>query len=334
MNPTSGSVYGVVKSDYISAADISGGDTSYVLPRQLGSGSTRGTQTVGYGNVKIDGSNDQIVIGDTTNTNVLTLGSIFSTVNQTGVASSSINSTNGGFGFNLSTGTSATVNIGTNLGGTTGVNVAQGKDTISLGTTANGIGLNIIEGTTNTTLSLGTSPTKGLQMIFNDGSTNRLLIGQNQAGDEVVWVSAIGVDVTKANPNLPGQLIFNSSQDIFKIIKSDIADIPSASNIVGPFWSQTVSVSVAHNLGFVPAVVAFSFSNSIYEPFVSGTNTITSSIYTDSIGSKFFADSARMTTNVEVNSTTVVFSITYQDLAGNTYDAVPIKYYLLQETAS
>jgi len=38
-------------------------DISRVLPRQLSTGSTRGTQTVGYGNTKIDGSNNRITIG-------------------------------------------------------------------------------------------------------------------------------------------------------------------------------------------------------------------------------------------------------------------------------
>lgn len=39
-------------------------DLSRVIPRQLSSGSTRGTQTVGYGNTKIDGSNNVISVGD------------------------------------------------------------------------------------------------------------------------------------------------------------------------------------------------------------------------------------------------------------------------------
>lgn len=38
-------------------------DISRVLPRQLSTGSTRGTQTVGYGTTKIDGTNNTITIG-------------------------------------------------------------------------------------------------------------------------------------------------------------------------------------------------------------------------------------------------------------------------------
>lgn len=52
-----------------------------VLPRQISTGSTRGTQTVGYGSVKIDGSNNRIdleandtrvIIGDVSDTNDVT----------------------------------------------------------------------------------------------------------------------------------------------------------------------------------------------------------------------------------------------------------------------
>lgn len=38
-------------------------DQSRMLPRQISTGSTRGTQTVGYGNTKIDGSNNVITLG-------------------------------------------------------------------------------------------------------------------------------------------------------------------------------------------------------------------------------------------------------------------------------
>lgn len=48
----------------------SGGDSfstesnlSRTLPRQISTGSTRGTQTVGYGTTKIDGTNNTITIG-------------------------------------------------------------------------------------------------------------------------------------------------------------------------------------------------------------------------------------------------------------------------------
>lgn len=46
--------------------DITAIDNQRIIPRQLSSGALRGTQHVGYGDVKIDGSNNQIVIGNVT----------------------------------------------------------------------------------------------------------------------------------------------------------------------------------------------------------------------------------------------------------------------------
>lgn len=42
---------------------LPGSDISRVLPRQLSTGTTRGTQNVGYGNAKIDGTNNRITVG-------------------------------------------------------------------------------------------------------------------------------------------------------------------------------------------------------------------------------------------------------------------------------
>lgn len=53
----------------VDAADISSTNSSQrILPRQVSTGALRGTQMVGYGDVKIDGSNDRITLGSTTNT--------------------------------------------------------------------------------------------------------------------------------------------------------------------------------------------------------------------------------------------------------------------------
>lgn len=45
------------------ASSLPSSDISRVLPRQLSTGTMRGTQNVGYGGVKIDGSNNRITIG-------------------------------------------------------------------------------------------------------------------------------------------------------------------------------------------------------------------------------------------------------------------------------
>ena len=51
-------------------------DISRVLPRQISTGALRGTQNVGYGGVKIDGSNNRIVLGTSGQSGDGTVGNI------------------------------------------------------------------------------------------------------------------------------------------------------------------------------------------------------------------------------------------------------------------
>lgn len=63
---------------------IDGSDISRILPRQLSTGTLRGTQSVGYGTAKIDGSNNRITIGGPDGS-VVGIGSIpGSTTNEYG----------------------------------------------------------------------------------------------------------------------------------------------------------------------------------------------------------------------------------------------------------
>lgn len=184
--------------------DMSQSDISRILPRQLSTGTLRGTQNVGYGSVKIDGSNDRITIGDN-NGDSITLGSTSNNV-ETGAVSQ-------GFGLNITDSNNASISVGINNDG-------------------------------------------NVQLLFNDSQTNRLLIGKNNSGQEVVWISPTGVDVTTADPNQPNQLIFNSNQNIFKIVKTGTVTIPGTGN-QSPFAAGATGLTIAHNLGFAPAFHAY-----------------------------------------------------------------------------
>lgn len=63
--------------------NIPGSDQSRILPRQLSTGTLRGTQNVGYGSVKIDGSNNRITIGDNDGSSI-GMGSIPGFPDETG----------------------------------------------------------------------------------------------------------------------------------------------------------------------------------------------------------------------------------------------------------
>jgi len=60
-------------------------DLSRNLPRQMSTGSTRGTQTVGYGNTKIDGTNNTISIENPLTNVSISIGVIQGSTNDTGV---------------------------------------------------------------------------------------------------------------------------------------------------------------------------------------------------------------------------------------------------------
>lgn len=90
-----------VTQEYLPNATMNTSNIDYLYPRQVGTGSTRGTQTIGVGNINIDGSNDQITITSTSNSSVLALGVLSNTAIQTGVATSSLSTATNGFGMSI-----------------------------------------------------------------------------------------------------------------------------------------------------------------------------------------------------------------------------------------
>lgn len=241
-------------------------DLSRTLPRQLSTGSTRGTQTVGYGSVKIDGSNNRITIGNSS-ANSLTIGNFTNTANSTSISQ--------GFGMSINDNSGAFITMGISDNG------------------------------------------NNVQMIFNDSRTNRLLIGKNYQGDEVVWISSTGVDVTIADPTLPGQLIFNSNQDIFKIVRKGTASMT-------PLAGTDTSVIVNHNLGYIPVANVFIDTGGSYSPIPgNGLGTVIDS-----------GASPPRTYNITwfsfVVSATQLQIICWN--AGTTFGSVNFRYFLLQES--
>lgn len=90
-------------------------------------------------------------------------------------------------------------------------------------------------------------------IIVFDNTTNRVLIGYQQVLQQWgLFVSQPGVDVTTATAD---QLIFNSEQDTFKIVK--IIDL-SLSVTISPDNTPGYSiVSEPHGLTYIPAYLAY-----------------------------------------------------------------------------
>ncbi len=101
----------VVQSRGLAQSDI-----SRMLPRQVSTGALRGTQTVGYGGVKIDGSNNRIILN--ANDTTVTIGDTSDTDSTTGV---SLKDSSGN--------TFVTLGKGTDGGTTTGLTIYDGDNT-------------------------------------------------------------------------------------------------------------------------------------------------------------------------------------------------------------
>ncbi len=150
---------------------------------------------------------------------------------------------------------------------------------------------------------------------YYDNNNSRILLGQLPDGTYGMWVSKPTFDATTATAS---QLIFNSNQDVFKVVASGILTV----NVSGAGDFQS---SKAHGLGVIPAFIGY--INSVP---IAGSNIWLQLPYSQhqynggsgSIVVGFMADLAADATNVYVN----VSSIALFALGNFTF-----KYYLLEE---
>lgn len=196
--------------DYLSNAGIPSSTTNYILPRQVGTGSTRGTQTIGVGNINIDGSNNQITITNGSNSSSIILGQQSTVSNQSGVAASSFTSSNGAFGLSVTDSNNASINLGINASG-------------------------------------------NVELLFDDGTTNRLLVGQNSKGQEVISISKPGIDVTTAD--ISG-LSFSSTAS-FTVVLQGSFTFPSLGTVGAGMQAFSSVQTFPHNVGYIPDVNVF-----------------------------------------------------------------------------
>lgn len=141
-------------------------------------------------------------------------------------------------------------------------------------------------------------------------SVQQVLMGNQPTFGEGFYVTKDGVDV--AQTTSPEDFIFNSNQNVFKIVfSSDIISIPSSGG-------NDSTVTLPHGLDFTPAIIAYATLAGIFGicPSLSIDNTgLVNSII-----------------SVEVDATNVYVSAYYP---GSTVPAGnAAKYYLLQETAN
>lgn len=170
----------------------------------------------------------------------------------------------------------------------------------------------------------GLQPNGTYGLAFNDSLNQRMLIGPDSTGTDVVKISKTGFDAgTTADANL----IFNSNQNVFKIVGTGTSSCPAlslGSPGAGSFVSGTNNVIINHGLAYVPIVVASGlYSAGIYSPLPIGVNSGVST-HASWINYYVFADS----TSIYFNTDLLAYG------AAASASSLAVKYYLLQETAN
>jgi hypothetical protein len=151
--------------------------------------------------------------------------------------------------------------------------------------------------------------------IFTDpvSQVNQIVLGKLSDGRYGMKVAPTGVNVLTASDS---ELIFNSSQNVFKIVKTGTAVIPG-SLVPG----SSSFVTVRHDLNYVPLVWGFAQYNASIQPLP----TIALDTSTGLI--QAMADIENVTsTSFELWS--------YNVSVVPNISATTVRYYILQETAS
>ena len=161
--------------------------------------------------------------------------------------------------------------------------------------------------------------------VFSDPKTQtpRVIEGLLPDGTYGMWVSKPGVNVTTTTTT---GLIFNSNQDVFKIVQSGILTMPNTTANTGSarYISGTVgNLTVAHGLGYAPVVFAYANFGGGYLllPWVT-MGSISATAFTQ----------YTFTAEVDaINIYLVANSFAYGPV-NDTYGGFPVKYFLLQES--
>lgn len=152
-------------------------------------------------------------------------------------------------------------------------------------------------------------------------------------GTTALKIAKPGNDVRYA-PN--SQLIFNSNQDVFKIVISDTYTFPAIGG-VPPLTENDQQFSVAHNLGTVPAFLTFLQVNNGGNPVTTNFPSTYFVSFTNSVSFGELGANANLNTvYVGVDSANLYLSRSaYNGDNSKTYSASPVtvRYYILQETA-
>lgn len=166
------------------------------------------------------------------------------------------------------------------------------------------------------------------RLIAYDGINNLALFGKDDAGQVVVKVAKPGFDANSATDD---QLIFNSNQNIFKIIYSGVVTLPAVTLPAGAATARVVSFT--HNLGYIPVVNAYAYvQDNVLDDSL---NYIQVNGYQPLPFDPMINDPNVVIYRIKAiaNISTIDFYALYRTTgSGFSWPATDIRYYIMQET--
>lgn len=189
------------------------------------------------------------------------------------------------------------------------------------------------------------------RIYYNGSGVPTVLLGLRNANtfngltadEQGLYVSKNGIDVTQATDS---QLIFNTQQDVFKIVNKITTTIPSfAITFNGSNTTGSTLLTIPHGLSFIPLVqvyvqgylINFSpfriiASSYIPLPFVPAANVIAG--YGFNSASSTIYGGMSMFYAVDSQNIYIQAAVFESGNTADTMNAVPATIFLLQETAT
>lgn len=149
----------------------------------------------------------------------------------------------------------------------------------------------------------------------------QVLMGLQPNFGEGFYVTKDGVDVSTATSN--NDFIFNSNQNIFKIVKTDVVTI-------SPFTSTVSTLSIVHGLNFAPIPMAFLINVSVAGPVTHANLPLPTFINATIDG---VAGVVNFGSYLYCATDTVNVHFQCLNATGVTPGSFQIRYYLLQESS-
>jgi hypothetical protein len=244
-------------------------------------------------------------------------------------------------GSATSTGALGLMNPDSMLGGTLRGTQFVGSNTLQIDSTQNLITIKNSAAALNQTgvLRIGTVAQNYLGMAVNNGTVDTMFAGQDSTGATVVKIAKAGYDAKTATDD---QLIFNSNQNVFKIVSKIQSNIPAFSWVAAT--SASSLLTIPHGLSATPIINAYAAGNLIN----SSTGTVLSASYipipifgnADTLYYAFFDNASSvlwpLAVLTGVDSTNIYIEAVYKRgvAATGNVAAIPVTIFIMQETAN